>query len=458
MSETMTQSVERKLWYDGVNFTADAVVIDPVKQKLLLIKRRDTGDWALPGGFIDTTDASAGYAAAREACEETGIMLDEPEALLYRGAVDDPRNTTDAWIETSAYIFYADSDETVIGGDLQEVEMVDWKQLNDLPELYASHTDIVKLGVDYLVSLRELYTPDMMDSMIPVDGGHMQYDKNFLEGGEKLVFSKAHRDENFTDADKAERSKLYLQKEADVMAHLRTKGFSAVPEYSILLDSNLLMEAFEPANDWRWRAPKDATVAHYIADTLKAFDELEALPLSSETFDIEPSYLSFRKEGWESMNERVLTTLRERAEAFYPRMNETSQVSGRQLLESIDELRREGLQPHAPERYVASHHDARQSNLAWHPDHGVRVIDWSWFGAGEPGSDATNFLIDIHKSGHDIRDYLGVMNERHCLTLIGFWLAHASWPIHTADDSVRFQQFVSAVSAYEVLKMLRGQA
>lgn len=306
-----------------------------------------------------------------------------------------------------------------------------------------------------LSSLQRLHRPDIMKVVIPVEGGHMQYDKHLIEGGDGLVFSKAHRDENFTDEAKAARSKLYLKKEADVMAHLRTSGFLSVPQHSLFIESDLLMEALTPDDGWRWRAPKDGTIAHYIADTLVAFSELEQMPLISDTFDIEPSYRSFQREGWDNLNEDTLTIIKERVESFYLRMTEASRLSAEDMMGRIEELKQDGLRRSVPERFVASHHDARQSNLAWHPEHGVKMIDWSWFGAGEPGSDATNFLIDIHKSGHDIRDHLDVLNERHCLTLIGFWLVHASWPVHTGDDSVRFQQFVSAVSAYEVLKMLR---
>jgi len=176
----------------------------------------------------------------------------------------------------------------------------------------------------------------------------------------------------------------------------------------------------------------------------------------SETFDIEPSYQSFRREGWEALDDEMIATLMERATLFEPRMTETSRQAALRLMARLPELKHEALKPHMPERFVASHHDARQSNIAWHPDHGVKMVDWSWFGAGEPGSDATNFLIDIHKSGHDISDYIDALNPHHCLMLIGFWLAHACWPIHTSDDSVRFQQFVSAVSAYEVLTEVSG--
>lgn len=43
----------KKLWYEGPNYTADAVVINPASKRLLLIQRKDTGQWALPGGFVD---------------------------------------------------------------------------------------------------------------------------------------------------------------------------------------------------------------------------------------------------------------------------------------------------------------------------------------------------------------------------------------------------------------------
>lgn len=452
MSELL-EGTERKLWHDGPNYTADAVVIDDEHDKILLIERSDTGDWAFPGGFIDANDVSTHAAAVREAFEETGVVLPRDGVPIFSGVVDDPRNSLGAWIETSAYLFRGDSRVAVAAND--DASGAAWFPLDDMPELYASHEQIFRTGLDRLRSLRELCSSDMITGMRPVDGGHMQYDKHLFESDGKLLFSKAHSDDNFTDAHKAERSKLYLKKEADVMTHLRTNGFGAVPQHSVLLESTLFMDAFSPDHDWQWRAPKDNRVTHYVSDTLAAFEELESTPLISETFEIEPSYQSFKREGWQALTDETLRTLKERVPLFEPRMTPDSQRSAKELMSRLSELQREGLKLYVPDRFVASHHDARQSNIAWHPNGEVRIVDWSWFGAGEPGSDATNFLIDIHKSGHDISDHLEVLNPHHCLILIGFWLAHASWPIHNDDDSVRFQQFVSAVSAYEVLTMLQ---
>jgi len=91
--------------------------------------------------------------------------------------------------------------------------------------------------------------------------------------------------------------------------------------------------------------------------------------------------------------------------------------------------------------------------MAWHPKRGTKLIDWSWSGPGESGSDITSLLIDLHKSGYNISNYYKEINLDHCLTLMGFWLNHATWPYH-GDDTLRFQQFLSALSAYEIYKTI----
>jgi thiamine kinase-like enzyme len=108
-----------------------------------------------------------------------------------------------------------------------------------------------------------------------------------------------------------------------------------------------------------------------------------------------------------------------------------------------------------PDVFYFTHHDLRQANLAWHPQLGVKIIDWSWAGTGRKYSDTTTLLIDLHKSGHDVEKYLDYFNPDHALTLIGFWLAHSLWPTKSDDDSVRFHQVVSAISAYNLLMKYR---
>lgn len=144
MSERITPEIKPGLWFDGPNYTADAVIIDSVAQKILLIVRSDTGDWALPGGFVNDNEA-AEFTAMREAFEETSIEIDGPGELIYQGIVNDPRNCKQAWIETSAYLFHHTSDTAVTGGD--DARAAQWTPLAKLPPLYASHAAIVEYAL-----------------------------------------------------------------------------------------------------------------------------------------------------------------------------------------------------------------------------------------------------------------------------------------------------------------------
>ncbi len=151
MSEKAAEIHERKLWFDGPNLTADAIVIDPKHGQILLIQRRDTGQWALPGGFIDPDDTDSAQAAIREVAEETGLRIEDGDApLVFQGRVDDPRNSSKAWIETSAHLFLAESDNAdVRAGD--DAACTKWHDLSSLPELYASHLAIIDNAVAYLL-------------------------------------------------------------------------------------------------------------------------------------------------------------------------------------------------------------------------------------------------------------------------------------------------------------------
>ena len=99
----MPISINRKLLYDGPNYTADSVIISPIAQKILLIKR-SSGEWALPGGFINSKEESF-TAAIRETKEETGTIISDDPILIYKGLVNDPRSSQTSWVETSAYLF-----------------------------------------------------------------------------------------------------------------------------------------------------------------------------------------------------------------------------------------------------------------------------------------------------------------------------------------------------------------
>lgn len=73
-------------------------------------------------------------------------FFDENGTEIYSGYVDDPRNTDNAWIETTAYNFHDDSGDILKGihfeaGD--DAGNVKWLDVDQSIELYANHRDIV---------------------------------------------------------------------------------------------------------------------------------------------------------------------------------------------------------------------------------------------------------------------------------------------------------------------------
>lgn len=262
-------------------------------------------------------------------------------------------------------------------------------------------------------------------------------------------FIKEHEDSAFTDPIRARHSRAYLVKEHVVYDRLKTAGFAALPSGTALHEDSLLtMEALHPRDGWRWKRPDDLELQHrYIAETLDTLRELErhdASELPSFLPDINDSFPTIQREGWHNYSAsrpKIIALLSE------------CQISGAtQLREKVDELYTNYRQLPAAVPSVFSHHDIRQSNIAWHPEKGVKIIDWSWAGQGVPGTDTTSLLIDIAKSGVDVLDYLHeYFNPDHALVLIGFWLEHSTWPTASGDQTVRLHQVASAIAGASLL-------
>jgi ADP-ribose pyrophosphatase YjhB (NUDIX family) len=64
--------------------TGDAAVIDPDDDRMLLIRRADSGQWAMPGGALEVGETPA-QGVVREVLEETGIRC---EAVRLAGVFD----------------------------------------------------------------------------------------------------------------------------------------------------------------------------------------------------------------------------------------------------------------------------------------------------------------------------------------------------------------------------------
>eukprot|EP00056_Hartaetosiga_gracilis_P018211 m.10081 g.10081 ORF g.10081 m.10081 type:complete len:289 (+) comp6505_c0_seq4:188-1054(+) len=134
------------------------------------IKRRDSGVWALPGGMVDAGEV-ASQALKREFGEEAlnamALSKEETEALeneltalfdtqgatvLYKGFVDDPRNTDNAWMETTVVNIHDDDSDVfskfkLEGGD--DATNAEWVEYHPGMELYASHTYFMELAYNY---------------------------------------------------------------------------------------------------------------------------------------------------------------------------------------------------------------------------------------------------------------------------------------------------------------------
>ncbi|NWI48188.1 NUDT9 protein, partial [Picathartes gymnocephalus] len=166
----------------GPNHAADPVVTrwkrdgsgnkvaHPVTGKNILqfvaIKRRDCGEWAIPGGMVDPGEKIT--ATLRREFEEEALnslqkspeekaklekqlqkLFSQEHLVVYRGYVDDPRNTDNAWMETEAVNYHDETaGETMDNLPLEagdDAGMVKWVDISEKLELYASHSYFIKL-------------------------------------------------------------------------------------------------------------------------------------------------------------------------------------------------------------------------------------------------------------------------------------------------------------------------
>ena len=111
-------------------------IIIEVRKKIVLIKRQNPPHgWALPGGFVDYGE-SYETAAAREAEEETGLVVQNLQQFrTYSDPDRDPRQ------HTASTIFIARADKKPIAGDdAAEAELF---TKETLPDLVFDHGKII---------------------------------------------------------------------------------------------------------------------------------------------------------------------------------------------------------------------------------------------------------------------------------------------------------------------------
>lgn len=119
----------RNLGRWGENQAADPIVIagTGTGRKVLLVRRDDTHQWAIPGGMVDPGE-TAPAALTRELLEETGVDLRHTTPhILDRTYVDDPRNTDHAWVTTTVALYELPTTvPTVAGDDAEDARWWPW--------------------------------------------------------------------------------------------------------------------------------------------------------------------------------------------------------------------------------------------------------------------------------------------------------------------------------------------
>lgn len=125
------------------------------------IERKDGGGWAIPGGMVDAGEcvsATLMREFMEEAMDSTNLGLNQDQNIkivkeffssgdtVYKGYVDDPRNTDNAWMETVAVNFHDPTGESVGKMDLRagdDARNLKWQEVDNTLDLYASHKDFI---------------------------------------------------------------------------------------------------------------------------------------------------------------------------------------------------------------------------------------------------------------------------------------------------------------------------
>ncbi|XP_055445043.1 ADP-ribose pyrophosphatase, mitochondrial isoform X2 [Bubalus kerabau] len=143
-------------------------ITHPISGKNILqfvaIKRKDCGEWAIPGGMVDPGEKISATlkrefgeealnslqkssAEKRELQEKLHKLFNQEHLVIYKGYVDDPRNTDNAWMETEAVNYHDETGEimdnlTLEAGD--DAGKVKWMDISNKLKLYASHAQFIK--------------------------------------------------------------------------------------------------------------------------------------------------------------------------------------------------------------------------------------------------------------------------------------------------------------------------
>ncbi len=141
---------ESDYFHVGVATDIVLLTIRHKKLNLLLVKRKDDGQWALPGGFIMEGE-SLETCARRELLEETGVEVPHLEQFnTYSEPQRDPRGQ----IISNAFIAIHPSGKLRLRADT-DVSDVNWYEIDNIPELAFDHNQICTDAINYAKNLIE---------------------------------------------------------------------------------------------------------------------------------------------------------------------------------------------------------------------------------------------------------------------------------------------------------------
>jgi len=214
----------------GPNHAVDPIVTryDPERPNVLqmvAIQRSDTDEWAIPGGMVDPGKnvfaTEKEKLVKRKFMEKAGnvpqdqkenfkVLVSELFSLgdvVYSGCVDDPRNTDNAWMETTAFHFHCNENlgkmlPLFAGDDVANVMWLDVDVNNPkYDSLYASHrvwvdkvkNDMNASYIKYFTNFDEVKTIKYIESLLK--------DKSFLDAQYKeekkkldKIYDQVHED------------------------------------------------------------------------------------------------------------------------------------------------------------------------------------------------------------------------------------------------------------------------
>lgn len=127
-----------------ISIATDLVIFKIIegKKNILLIQRKNNpyqGQWALPGGFVET-DEKVITAAARELKEETSVEVEEKD-LRFINFFDEPNRDPRGRIISFAFTAEVPPETKHQAGD--DAKEARWFAVDQLPELAFDHKKII---------------------------------------------------------------------------------------------------------------------------------------------------------------------------------------------------------------------------------------------------------------------------------------------------------------------------